>query len=568
MSELAVLDEPLSPTALESLGDEIATFAARIDVAEHALLTRLRLFDAHEGWGRAGAISCAQWLSWRTGLGPKAAREKVRVARALGGLPRVDALFGRGELSYSKVRAITRVATEQTEQHFIDIAVHATASQIERLARAYRRVHSQQGVAGGTGEPPLDQRRYMRRVETWSGMVRLEIQLPPEEAAIVWSAVSSALEGEPVGDDGASAGALVGALAAVHQEASAEASVGAVAPAEASAPANDQASAEAPAPANSQASAEASAPASDQASAEAPASKNATQAEADPWQPAPTELALRLWGPPPPPQPITTTSPSPSTPPSPPPANDDPTLEERRADAMVDLARAYLKHRPRTLGSPYELVVITSPALLEQVPSQGAGQGAGQLGGFLPDGTPIPLHVARMLASDGGRVDVVMGERGELLDVGRRTRAIPSAISRALWLRDGGCRVPGCERRRHLHAHHIQGWAEGGPTRLSNLVLTCSSHHRMIHEGRLRAEICEEAIVFVDQDGRELATVPPKPSGWELEQLELYLREIDLHLDEYTALGQWDGTQVELGELLDWVLLAEQEQEGSGARAA
>src|SRR5690606_16798079 len=109
----------------------------------------------------------------------------------------------------------------------------------------------------------------------------------------------------------------------------------------------------------------------------------------EPWQPVPTELALRLWGPPPPPQPITNTSPSPSPHPSRPPANDDPTLEERRADAIVDLARAYLKHRPRTLGSPHELVVITSPALLEQVPGQGAGQGpgqgAGQLGGFLPD---------------------------------------------------------------------------------------------------------------------------------------------------------------------------------------
>ncbi|MFO7564704.1 MAG: DUF222 domain-containing protein [Enhygromyxa sp.] len=515
MSALAVLDEPLSPAALESLGDEIATFAARIDVAEHAQLTRLRLFDAHEGWARSGAISCAQWLSWRAGLGPKAAREKVRVARALGGLPKVDALFGRGELSYSKVRAITRVATAESEQHFIDIAVHATASQIERLARAYRRVHSQQGKAGGlggTGEPPLDQRRFMRRVETWSGMVRLEIQLPPEEAAIVWSAVTSALEEESVGDEGASA--------------------------------------EAPPPASNQASAEAPPPASEDASP-----------QTEPWQPAPTELALRLWGtPPPPPSPITTTS----SPPPPPPANDDPTLEERRADAIVDLARAYLKHRPRTLGSPYELVVITSPALLEQRAGQGAGQGSGQLGGFLPDGTPIPLHVARMLASDEARVDVVMGEGGELLDIGRRTRAIPSAISRALWLRAGGCRVPGCDRRHHLHAHHIRGWAEGGPTRLSNLVLTCSSHHRMIHEGRLRAEIREGSIVFVDQDGRELASVPPKPRGWELEELELYLRELDLHLDENTALGKWDGTQVDLGELLDWVLLAEQ----GGAQAA
>ena len=73
--------ESMTPTQLDALGEEIATFAARIDVAEHALITRLRLFDEHEAWGRAGFKSCAEWLSWRIGIGIKAAREKVRVAR-------------------------------------------------------------------------------------------------------------------------------------------------------------------------------------------------------------------------------------------------------------------------------------------------------------------------------------------------------------------------------------------------------------------------------------------------------------------------------------------------------
>ncbi|MFO7566849.1 MAG: DUF222 domain-containing protein, partial [Enhygromyxa sp.] len=343
MAESTVSPERLSPAALESLGDEIATFAARIDVAEHALLTRLRLFDAQEGWGRCGAISCAQWLSWRTGIGPKAAREKVRVARALGGLPKLDALFACGELSYSKARAITRVATAQTEQHFIDIAVHATAAQIERLARAYRRVHSEQGE----GEPPLDQRRFMRRTETWSGMVRLEIQLPPEEAAIVWSAVMSALDHE--------AFAEASGVADSAGEASAEAlgdadSVGEEASAEASGPASTEGAA-----ADKDASVETStADTADKASAEA---------SAQPWQPTPTRLAKQLWGDSPP-QPSTFAG-LPSTANTPAKINDE-TLEARRADALVDLARAYLQHHPRTLGSGYEMVVVTTPALLEQ----------------------------------------------------------------------------------------------------------------------------------------------------------------------------------------------------------
>jgi hypothetical protein len=112
----------MTPAQLELLGDEIATFAARIDVAEHALITRLRTFDAHEAWGSTGFLSCAAWLSWRIGISIKAAREKVRVARALASLLKVDALFARGELSYSKVRAITRAATPETEQYFIDVA--------------------------------------------------------------------------------------------------------------------------------------------------------------------------------------------------------------------------------------------------------------------------------------------------------------------------------------------------------------------------------------------------------------------------------------------------------------
>ncbi|MFO7563035.1 MAG: DUF222 domain-containing protein [Enhygromyxa sp.] len=445
----------MSSDQLDALADEIATFAARIDVAEHALITRLRLFDAHEAWGRAGARSCAEWLSWRTGIGIKAAREKVRVARALGSLPKIDALFGRGELSYSKVRALTRAATPESEQDFIDVAMHASASQLERLTRAYSRVRDDSGGP----ERPLSQRRFVRRAETPAGMVRIEMQLTPEEATMVWNAVMSALDG---------------------REASAE------------------------------------------ALAEAPAEAPDGGAESRRVEASAAATANK----------------------------DGETLEERCADAMVDVARAYLQHRPRTLGSGYELVVITTDEQL--------AQGADGIGGYLPDGTPVPLQVARMLASDGARVDVVMGKDGELLDVGRRTRAIPAAIARALWLRDGGCRVPGCERRRHLHGHHVQGWADGGATRLSNLVLVCSSHHRMIHEGKLGSEVREGKIVFVDRRGRAMDAVPPSgASGRDLEELEVFLREEDVHVDASTTLSRWDGSRVALGEILDWMLIAE-----------
>src|SRR5690606_2424144 len=449
MSAIAALEPSLTPEQLDALADEIATFATRIDVAEHALLTRLRLFDVHEAWGDHGARSCAEWLSWRTNLSIKAAREKVRVARALASLPKVDALFGRGELSYSKVRAITRAATAESEQHWIDVALHASASQIERLARAYQRVRNDD-FSHHPMDIPRDRRRFVRRSETPGGMIRIEMQLTPEEAAVVWSAMSSALE--------------------------------------------------------------------QTAPVEAPAETPVDQTPAGVSYPA---TGPESWL----------------------------EIQEQRADAIVDLAQGYLRHQPRTLGSAYELVILTTPDHLQRGPDG--------VGGYLSDGTPVPLHIARMLACDGARIDVALGNEGELLDVGRRTRAIPSAIGRALWLRDRGCRVPGCGRTRHLHAHHIQPWAEGGPTKVSNLVLVCSGHHRMIHEVRLASQIRDGELVFIDARGCAMAAVASDAaSGHALEELERFLRDTNLHIDASTS-RTWDGSRVGVAEMLDWILLAE-----------
>src|SRR3954470_11755403 len=90
------------------LADEIALLAAQVDVGTHRLLSCIRRFDEAEGWGPQGARSCADWLAWRIGLTPGAAREKVRVARALGRFAAIDRAMSDGRLSYAKVRAVTR----------------------------------------------------------------------------------------------------------------------------------------------------------------------------------------------------------------------------------------------------------------------------------------------------------------------------------------------------------------------------------------------------------------------------------------------------------------------------
>src|SRR5687768_7077654 len=122
-------DKVLSMDEIAAMGEAIAETAAIIDVATHRFLTQLREFDRVDGWHRAGALSCAHWLSWRVGMDLGAAREKVRVARKLGELPVIDAALKKGEIPYSKVRAMTRVATAETEVNLLGMARVATGAQ-------------------------------------------------------------------------------------------------------------------------------------------------------------------------------------------------------------------------------------------------------------------------------------------------------------------------------------------------------------------------------------------------------------------------------------------------------
>ncbi len=130
---------PHAEVELNRLGDEIAGLSAHLDAATARLLDLIREFDARGGWN-TGFLSCAAWLSWRVGLDPGAARERVRVARALGMLPRLAHALARGERSYSKVRALTRVATPKTEERLLAVGRAGTAEHVERIVRGWRRM--------------------------------------------------------------------------------------------------------------------------------------------------------------------------------------------------------------------------------------------------------------------------------------------------------------------------------------------------------------------------------------------------------------------------------------------
>lgn len=173
----------------EALGDRICELAAHLNAANCRLLELIAQFDDENGWGVDGCHSCAHWLNWKCGLGQNAAREKVRVAHALENLPLIHASFSKGEISYSKVRAMSRAATPENEDYLLMIAQHGTAAHVETVVRSYRRAKA---------DLELEQAntRHGRRELHWyfddDGMVIVKVRLTPEDGAHFIKAIEQA----------------------------------------------------------------------------------------------------------------------------------------------------------------------------------------------------------------------------------------------------------------------------------------------------------------------------------------------------------------------------------------
>ncbi len=184
---------------------------------------------------------------------------------------------------------------------------------------------------------------------------------------------------------------------------------------------------------------------------------------------------------------------------------DQRTPAERRADALVELARRALDggRLPAAGGvRPHVTVTVDLPTLTG-TPGSAKLAWAG----------PVSGETARRLACDADVARVITAGPSEVLDVGRATRVVPAAIRRALMIRDRGCRFPGCDRPPEwTDAHHLRHWADGGPTCLANLILLCRFHHRLLHEGswRLIGDLGGE-VVAIRPDGTEIR---PPPDPW------------------------------------------------------
>ncbi len=396
----------------EELEDEIATLASHIYAGTCRWLDLVAELDRRGGFA---GCTVAEWLAWRCALSPRAAREHVRVARRLIELPLIHEAFACGELSYAKVRALTRVAEPASEDELFELARHMTASQLERAVRAYRRVTAREA-------DDLHAAAYAGYSWEEDGSLVLRARLAPEDGALFVRALEAARD----------------------------------------------------------------------------------------------QLQEREW------------------------REDRGSAEPRRptsAEAFAALAEIALAAGAgeRSGGDRYQVVVHVD-----------ASEGSGAL----EDGPALAPETAERLACDASMVEIVERD-GVPLSVGRRTRTVPSAMRRALQARDRRCCFPGCENRRFLHAHHIRHWAHGGETKLDNLVLLCSRHHRFVHEsGYSIRDLGNGTFEFCDPWGGPIANTPRSPPG-DANRLLHFNRFLEI--DEATCAGG-DGDRMDLGLAVDALL--------------
>ncbi|MET0660055.1 MAG: DUF222 domain-containing protein [Steroidobacteraceae bacterium] len=180
---------------IDALRDEITRLAGHLNAANYRFLKLIAEFDRCAGWVDNATHSCAHWLNWKCGIAIGAAREKVRVAHALETLPKISAAMERGEISYSKVREMTRVACAATEEALLMIARHGTAAHVEKMVRGVRRAMNPEEMKR---EAMQQAERSVRWQYDADGSLLLRAKLPAEIGAIVLKAMELAIKEIPL----------------------------------------------------------------------------------------------------------------------------------------------------------------------------------------------------------------------------------------------------------------------------------------------------------------------------------------------------------------------------------
>ncbi|MDE0451921.1 MAG: DUF222 domain-containing protein [Gammaproteobacteria bacterium] len=494
----------------------VTDMAARINLADWRFVKLIAAMARTRSWREGGYCNLGNWLDHQCGLGPCAARERIRIGRALERLPLIDAAFRDGVISYSKVRAITRVATPHTDAMLLAIAEGSSAAQLESLVRTYERV-------GGSrrGRASSEQRRSL----TWhyeDGMLVITAAVPAERGALVINALQQVVDGrrdEGEARDGAWLAAMgqKGTAGPAADDGSEEAPVeGAVATDDKELPAQSEWTTDVPTDVSAET------PANnvvrDNGGEDSPQIESATLTDADVSGDVSAETdGLPNW--------LTFALSS---------------REQRYADALVDMAEHCLATRAgawkrRRTGRRYEVVLtIGRNELAKQRAAGGARYHVERDWG-------VDQEDARHIACDADLTEYIQDAKGDLLNYERRSRIVPARLLRALKLRDQNrCRFPGCAHQRYVEAHHVRHWIDGGETCLENLVLLCSAHHRLLHHGAYHIVMEDGDVVFVGRNGEVMppalspqfpgvsAELPPAPIGHDAADCPLPTRRSDV----------------------------------------
>jgi hypothetical protein len=447
-------DHPVPTKPLDLLEQEICELAGHIAAATCRWLLLVAEFDRRDGWCVDGVLSMAHWLSWKCGFGLTAAREHVRVARALTRLPNTRDAFMQGQLSYTKVRAITRADAPEIDRQLVEIARCATGAQVDRIVAGYRRVGR---LAAGEAKHDFYGRWYYDE----DGCVILQARLAPEDGLQFvkkWEAARNDLRGR---------GSDPPAGTSYPQDMSVDrGSVASLAP----------------------------------------------------------EDRGRSSG-------------------------------RLGADALVHLAASAFEpglaiddHSERYLA----MIHVDANTLW-------TGQADDDSLCELNNGWAISPTLARLLTCDGSVARAIVDADGKILDIGRKSRVVSKRLARALKCRDRHCRAPGCTNAVYSW-HHVQHWADGGPTDKTNLVGLCKAHHHGVHDrGFVIATSGDEVFRFYRPD---LTRIPDVPGAADVSG-RLEDQQSHLVIDADTVGGNWQGDKLHLHYVIDVLMRKPRQQEAS-----
>ena len=412
---------------LERLEADICAGAAHLAAGVGRWLKLVGEFDRRKGYERWECRSTAFWLNWHCGLSVRTAQDQVRVGRALLDYPRISEALCEGRLSYSKVRAITRVVTPETEADLIDLATAVATSQIERIVAGRTRVDVLENAAA-------HEARHLDTSFDDDGSLVGVFRLDPDEGAALLAALSLGKE------------VLRGQKRSAERSGEAE-----------------------PRP------------------------------EADDCSSAPTRPKIS------------------------------------NADALALMVETMLAADHTTDISRHERTLVVVHLDGEKA--------------HLHEGPTLSAETAKRMTCDACVCAVLMRDR-ETLDLGRTQRLPNRAQRRALMVRDGGCRFPGCTERRFVEAHHVRHWTDGGRTDVANLLLLCWRHHHAVHEGGFGLTFEHGAVTVRRPDGTLLEGGSLLAQGPGIvEQNEA----LGLQITPESVASQWDGRRLSAEALSDTV---------------